>query len=371
MFYKLLFPIIFLIFVACSVKLLQQGGMRLTRILIENSDIKTLFSTTGEVDTVYASWSNKQIELFYKIKGRSETYQRQYVSEDGLLFKSRTLEGLPSQGSVYSLKTRSEISWDDAKETNPADMVFRISVITTPNKFREMVFIKGGWFRMGSKLRQEELPVHSVYVSDFYLDKNEVSVGDYKIFCQATNRPMPPQPDWNYESHPVVNVSWEEANIYARWQGKRLPTEAEWEYAARSGGKRYFYAWGRQKPKRRLGGNVADESVRSEKNNWIVWQGYYDGFIYTAPIGSFYSNEYGLFDMTGNVWEWCSDWYEPDYYANSVQVNPKGPSDGSHKVLRGGSWNMGPLDVRTTRRLRYRVDVTLNYLGFRCARDIN
>lgn len=371
LFIRTLFPIIFLSFTACSIKLLQTGGIKLSHILIENCDVKTLFSTNGKIDTIYASWSNKNIDLYYKIQGRSETLHRTYTSDDGFLFTSRTLEGLSSQGSVYSFKVQSEISWDDIKPQDANDLLFRISVTTTPNQYREMVYIKGGWFRMGSKLRKEELPVHSVYVTDFYLDKNEVSVGDYKIFCQATNRTMPQQPSWNYETHPVVNVSWEEADIYARWKGKRLPTEAEWEYAARSGGKRYFYSWGKQKPRRRLGGNVADESVRSEKNNWIVWQGYYDGFIYTSPIGSFYSNEFGLNDMTGNVWEWCSDWYAPDYYTKSVSNNPKGPHDGSHKVLRGGSWNMGPLDVRTTRRLRYRVDVTLNYLGFRCARDIN
>jgi sulfatase modifying factor 1 len=362
--------IIFLLCAACSLKFIQPGGIAISRILIEDSDIKDLFSFSGELDTVYATWSNHRIILYYKFKGQSLTNERTYTSDDGYIFKSRTLEGLASQGSVYSFKVKSEISWDEVNQTNPNDLMFRISVSTTPNNFRDMIFIRGGWFRMGSKLRKDELPVHSVYVNNFYLDKTEVTVAQYKRFCQATNRSMPNQPGWNYETHPVVNISWEEADIYARWQGKRLPTEAEWEYAARSGGKRYFYAWGKQKPQRRLGGNVADESIRSEKINWIVWQGYYDGYIYTAPTGSFYFNEYGLFDMTGNVWEWCSDWYAEDYYQKSTKMNPKGPPKGTHKVLRGGSWNMGPLDVRTTRRLRYRIDVTLNYLGFRCARDL-
>ena len=181
---------------------------------------------------------------------------------------------------------------------------------------------------------------------------------------------MPEQPYWNDDQHPVVNVSWNEASAYAKWKGKRLPSEAEWEYAARGGSKGYYYSWGNVKPYRKRGGNIADEAILAEKHNWTIWKGYYDGFVFTAPVGSFIENKFGLYDMTGNVWEWCADWYSDDYYAVSPKINPQGPETGRHRVLRGGSWNYGPRDIYTTRRMRYRPDVTLNYIGFRCASDV-
>jgi formylglycine-generating enzyme required for sulfatase activity len=208
---QLLSVILMLLFMACSLKFVQSGGISISQVLIEDSDMKDMFSSSSELDTVYASWSNKHIILYYRFKGQSMTYERSYTSEDDYIFKSRTIEGLASQGSVYSLRVKSDISWDEINQTDAQDLIFRISVTTTPNRFRDMVFVRGGWFRMGSKLRKEELPVHTVYVDDFYLDKHEVSVGQYKLFCQATNRDMPRQPSWNYETHPVVNVSWEDA----------------------------------------------------------------------------------------------------------------------------------------------------------------
>jgi len=175
-------------------------------------------------------------------------------------------------------------------------------------------------------------------------------------------------------NHPVIHVSWNDAVAYCDWLSKktgqnyRLPTEAEWEYAARSGDKNYKYSWGNFGPEGRKGGNIADESAKRIWDCSWLWEGYDDGYAYTAPVGSYEPNELGLYDMTGNVWEWCQDWYDVDYYKNSPQFDPKGPSSGSYRVLRGGSWIDLPIFVRCSFRYINVPDFRYSYSGFRLAR---
>ena len=146
--------------------------------------------------------------------------------------------------------------------------------------------------------------------------------------------------------------------------GYRLPTEAEWEYAARSGGKKYKYAWGNGNPN----GNIADQTAKSRFSGWTIWENYTDGYTFTAPVGRFPQGDLGLSDMTGNVWEWCWDWYGSDYYTNSPANNPKGPTSGADRVLRGGSWCNGPARLRASRRDSNAPDGRVNDIGFRLAR---
>lgn len=238
-----------------------------------------------------------------------------------------------------------------------------------PEIVDNMVLIHGGWFIMGSNLKSDEEPEHHVYISDFYLDQYEVTVAEFRRFCIATGHKMPIQPFWNKDDHPVVNVSWYDAKAYAKWAGKRLPTEAEWEYAARAGQTLLEYPLKQDRSYIRSYGNVADYALLEKDAQRIIMNGYDDGFPYTSPVGYFPPNLFGIYDMEGNVLEWCSDWYAADYYAKSEVQNPKGPATGTYKVIRGGSWNRSGDYLRPTFRTWYPPQCTFEFLGFRCAMD--
>lgn len=163
---------------------------------------------------------------------------------------------------------------------------------------------------------------------------------------------MPPVPEWGWiDDHPVVNISWQDAYDYAEWAGKRLPTEAEWEFASRGGSKSKKYKF-----------------AGSNNLNDVAWYSA-NSDLRTNPIGTKSPNELGIFDMCGNVLEWCSDWYSP--YDLSDINNPSGGKKGNFKVLRGGSWNVNELGCRITLRNHYDPDTYDNYFGFRCVKDLS
>lgn len=259
-----------------------------------------------------------------------------------------------------------------------------------------MMFIPGGAFLMGAEDEMPfEGPVHEVYVDSFWIDRYEVTVARFAEFVAATGYQTEAEKfgwsgvfdletggwmkvdgaDWRYPEgpgskaqpdEPVTQVSWNDAAAYARWAGKRLPTEAEWEYAARGGltGKRYI--WGDEL---RPGGKPVA--------NW--WQGRFpsrntgeDGYLGRAPVGKFPPNGYQLYDMTGNVWEWCADWFDPNYYSESPRRNPTGPPTGEERAMRGGSWLCSEnycTNFRPAARSHATPDSGLNNVGFRCVRS--
>ncbi len=261
----------------------------------------------------------------------------------------------------------------------------------------DMVLVKGGCFQMGDIFRDvpsSEKPVHEVCVDDYYIGKYEITVGEFRKFVKETGyRTEAESQDGchravgdgtekkireNYwdntgfpqtDRDPVVCVSWNDVSHYIQWlndkegSSYRLLTEAEWEYAARSGGKEYQYSWGRGEP----AGNIADESAAEELSALSIWKGYRDGHSFTAPVGSFRPNDLGIHDMSGNVYEWVTDWQEDDYYARSPKYNPKGPAHGTKKILRGGAWDLQPDTARTTSRYWNEAGARAVCMGFRLA----
>jgi len=324
--------------------------------------------------------------------------------------------------------------------TNTADTISTSKTVS----YDGMVKIPDGEFLMGAsddEGREDEYPQHRVKVNGFWMDATEVTNAQFEKFVKATGYvttaeikpdwqeikkqlpPGTPKPDesvlvaaslvfvptttpvdlnnvaqwWSWteganwkhpsgpqsdikgkENYPVVHISWDDANAYAKWAGKRLPTEAEWEFASRGGlvDKKYFW------------GNEAPEQGKSKANTWDGKFPYLnsakDKFTGAAPVKSFTPNKYGLYDMAGNVWEWCSDWYTPEYYkqlSGSIANNPKGPSKSydpmeprvPKKVVRGGSFLCNASyckGYRVTARMKSSPDTSLDHTGFRCVADI-
>jgi formylglycine-generating enzyme required for sulfatase activity len=252
----------------------------------------------------------------------------------------------------------------------------------------DMVHVPAGEFTMGSdKGDSDEQPVHTVYLDAFYIDETEVTNAQFAQFlneqsnqeeggvtwldigdedCLITESGGQHQPRSGYSDHPVIEVSWHGARAYCQWAGKRLPTEAEWEKAARETDGR-TYPWGNDFDCRK--GNFDDEQ---EIDDYVVPGGpNCDGYVRTAPVGSYPdgASPYGALDMAGNVWEWVADWYDSGYYAASPESNPEGPASGDYRVLRGGSWGYDVVaSVRAANRGRNIPDATFLNVGFRCAR---
>ena len=229
-----------------------------------------------------------------------------------------------------------------------------------PKDGAETVYVPAGEFLMGSKKgegQDDEHPQRSVYLDGYWIYKNDVTVAEYQRFCTATGHKMPLAPDWGWnDDNPITNVSWDDAKAYSDWAGLALPTEAQWEKAARGTDGR-IYPWGNDWDKARA-------NSREGRNPGTIAVGSY-------PDGA---SPYGCLDMAGNVWQWCTDWYDEKAYTNSPQRNPAGPTTGTRRVVRGGSWCYGANDCRSaTRRssipaARYGFDGGGDgNFGFRCA----
>lgn len=312
-------------------------------------------------------------------------------------------------------------------ETNQIAVITDSVQIVKP----KMIWIAGGMFEMGSEdpAFPDSQPVHQVKVAGFWMDEHEVTNGEYAAFVKATGYktvaerelnpadfPGVPKENlvpgsgvftptseavpldnalqwWRYipganwknprgpessingrPNDPVVQVSYEDATAYAKWADKRLPTEAEWEYAAQGNRGRHPFYWGDElKPNGKWVANIYQGNF-PDKNTGE------DGFMEVSPVKSFPANPYGLYDMDGNVWEWCSDFYRPDYYASSPKENPKGPAD-SHdpeepdvvkRVQRGGSFLCSDqycIRYKAGSRGKGEVTSASNNLGFRCVKD--
>ncbi|NLH98841.1 MAG: formylglycine-generating enzyme family protein [Chthonomonadales bacterium] len=224
-----------------------------------------------------------------------------------------------------------------------------------PRDGAELVYVPAGEFIMGSDDgREREKPQRDVYLDAFWMYRYPVTVAQYRRFCNEMGREMPGAPGWGWlDDHPIVNVNWSDAKAYADWAGVSLPTEAQWEKAARGTDGR-MYPWG----------DIWD-SDRCRCSRFR--SGDADS---TAPVGSYPSgaSPYGCLDMAGNECEWCADWYDARYHAQTQNHNPTGPKSGKCRVLRGGSWyNLNPNCLRAAYRYDLAPVIRGKDLGFRCA----
>jgi formylglycine-generating enzyme required for sulfatase activity len=220
-----------------------------------------------------------------------------------------------------------------------------------------MVFVPAGEFIMGRDSGEgDESPQRAVWIDAFYIDRTEVTNADYQAFCTATGYLPPANPSWDRDyfkhnpGHPALNLTWEQARAYCAWAGKRLPTEAEWEKAARGTDAR-IYPWG----------NTWADSIANFRNG--------DGFEHASPAGAFPAgaSPYGALDMAGNVWEWCADWYLFDTYKQAPARNPTGPpGPAPRRVVRGGSFSSNADDAEVANRDKFTPNQLLDHIGCRC-----
>ncbi len=268
---------------------------------------------------------------------------------------------------------------DVTREWTPEGKRLAAERVKLPAK-DEMIRIPAGWFLMGSDKKvdrsayQPEFPQRKVYLDAYDIDKYEVTTVQYLKFVLATDRP--PLLDWQYDggnfqesmaSHPVMHVSWYEADAYCKWAGKRLPTSAEWEKAARGEDGR-IYSWGNQPAglsRANFGRTGLSGPVRDRPERLLLYPPIISVDKYENAV-----SPYGVYQMAGNVAEWTADWYDPNYYKTAPDRNPKGPERGTQKAFRGGGWIDSTPSVRAAQRNGTDPKTKMNWLGFRCARDV-
>jgi formylglycine-generating enzyme len=321
---------------------------------------------------------NKVFDNDYIMEAQKVSFNRKVLLLVGLIvfligwfsIKDRLLLMAMESGNTHTINA---LIIAGAKETGKLKLPSPPGSQSSVGDLPGMILIQGGWLKMGTMDGYfSEQPVHEVQVNYFYIDETEVTNEQFQKFANETQYVTDAEKassdiDWKTfatttrMNHPVVMISWNDATAYVRWAGKRLPTEAEWEYAARGGLVGKSFPWGNNP---RLEGMVIFDLSYKVADNQLQ-------NIPTSSVKSIQPNGYGLFHMAGNAWEWCQDYYDPKYYQKTPENNPLGPSKGRTRVLRGGSWYTRIDQIRVSNRNSDFPDSGYQYdYGFRCAKSI-
>jgi formylglycine-generating enzyme required for sulfatase activity len=369
----------------------------------------------GSFDTGVVSGGSRG-SLIISVKTAGEVWLDGVRKTALLPGEKASIEGVPAGKHVVEMRYAGQ---EESRTVNvSADKVLALDFSwERPPLPKDLVAVKGGPFEMGSSPREPgrrgDETLHTVTVSPFSIGATEVTVGEFRKFVNDTGyrttaetagggwvwngfqNEFTPGLNWmnpgfeQTERNPVVLVSWVDCAVYCNWRsnneglkpcyaingvtvacdfsagGYRLPTEAEWEFAAK-GGDNLVYSWGNSAAPIDISANLADETVRRRNPELVALSGYNDGYPFTAPVGQYKPNPFGLYDLSGNVWEWCQDWYGP--YATGKQSDPKGPVMGENRVMRGGAWYNPPGDCRSAIRIPGHPLGTFNMTGFRLVR---
>ncbi len=326
------------------------------RAVLANAMVQQGQCRNALMELTEAMKENAEDEALLRLKGVCETELLRPQAKDTIMKWLKVApQAHPERTKMLSLLAKSQASTEA-----PA----------------EWVLVPAGEFEMGTEgppAEPDEAPKHRVHLDAFYIGKYEVTNGNYAVFVKSTGHAPPVSPDnpeplfnlWRggtmlpgVEDLPVINVSWEDAAAYCKWAGGRLPTEAEWEKAARGTDGR-TYPWG-------------NDPVTGNRTNYGIaevtfWEG--PTTLAKKDQYEFGKSPYGAYEMAGNVWEWVQDWYDPEYYKNSPAKNPTGPASGQFKVKRGGSWQNAPDKLRSTNRSKQPPADKRTYIGIRCAKD--
>lgn len=337
-----------------------------------------------QISNVHFEQQGKEIIIYYDLNGNAnEQYDISvYCSTDGRNTWGSKLNHVSGEvGKKISPGINHQITWDVLAEQERLVGEVRFEVIATNSLGIEWIFVEGGTFQMGSNIGDDdEKPVHTVTISDFYLSKYEITHKQYIDFLNAAGVNPDGSKDGEVylymdyiccsigyqerfffqgsqyadnENCPITGVTWYGAEAFCKWAGGRLPSEAEWKYAARGGNKSRGYTYSGSNTLNEVGWFLSNSESRSH------------------PVGQKGPNEIGLYDMSGNVMEWCSDWYDAGYYSHSPESVPQGPSSGECKLLCGGSFLSFEFECRSASRFGFIKPTRFNYgVGFRVARDL-
>lgn len=373
---KILSVLILLLIFSCTKKTPeeppQQGDNKITLtyptsglLFYQDSTYTVRWMKEGNVNNV---------SLFYRVD-----------DDSGWIIIDSAISELNYQWTIPQIRTnhaKVKVQWDS--DTSVLDTNTGYFIIDKYSDMDYAFLICDTFFYMGSNdpaHLQDEEPIHKLNLSAYKISKTEVLNTSYRNFCNANNYQYPQDPQFptmpnyfdSFPNHPVVMVSWYDAARYCNWRsevdgyetqydtttweckftyGYRLPTEAEWEFACRAGLYQNLYTWGNETPG--ILCNWKDDEL----------------YEYTSPVRSFSANNYDIYDMTGNVWEWCNDYYDKDYYSVSPTVDPHGPDSGFYKVMRGGSWQDEESNIRCAKRAQNdpdfsAPDIKAWTLGFR------